>query len=155
LVFDNPAAASLCAFSLREVGGESVLTSLEFRTDLLPRLTPDFDGLQPVFDAVQPVEKFSGRVMTRASRIEPVTPPGLVYATEASPARLLADAPVACDYAGQVPPAKGFGVLPLYIVRPFQGSRAATSCAAICRAGCHLTGNAARADQIHIPTDAA
>jgi hypothetical protein len=75
--------------------------------------------LRPVEDAVQGAQKFAGRVMTRAARIEPVTPPGLVYATEAFACEiaLTPRASVACDYAGLVPTAKDFGTLPLYAVR--------------------------------------
>ena len=62
--------------------------------------------------------------MTRASRIEPVTPPGLVYATEAFACQiaLMPSAPVVCDYAGQVSLAKNFGILPLYIIRPLSAA---------------------------------
>ncbi len=80
----------------------------------------DFGGLHPVFDQVQRAVKFAGRTMTRAARIEPITPPGSIYATEAfaCEAALSPDAAIACDYAGRVPLAKGYGTLPLYAVRP-------------------------------------
>ncbi len=117
LVFDSPAEAARCAFALRAAaagaGGPAA-------PGLVPRLAMDFGGLHPVFDQVQRAFKFAGRTMTRAARIEPITPPGSIYATEAfaCEAALSPDAAIACDYAGRVPLAKGFGTLPLYAVRP-------------------------------------
>jgi class 3 adenylate cyclase len=53
------------------------------------------------------------------ARIEPITPPGQVYASEAFAA--LAAARKAdgftCDYVGQTRLAKGYGTLPTYHVR--------------------------------------
>ena len=89
------------------------------RHELAPRLALDYGGLHRVFDAVQGVPKFAGRAMTRAARIEPITPAGMIYATEAFACEvaLLTTAEISCDYAGLVPTAKGFGALPLYALR--------------------------------------
>jgi hypothetical protein len=117
LAFDTPAAAASCAFALREAAAGG----------LMPRLALDYGGLHPVFDAVQQAPKFAGRVMTRAARIEPVTPAGFVYATEAFACEvaLMPGARIACDYAGQVPLAKNYGVLPLYVVRALAAAHGA------------------------------
>jgi len=125
LVFDDPATAALCAFRLRATASAGQLTAAGLPATLVPRLAMDFGGLYPVFDPVQQATKFAGRVMTRAARIEPVTPPGSIYATEAfaCEAALMANAPIACDYAGRVPLAKSFGTLPLYAVHPKRHAR--------------------------------
>jgi hypothetical protein len=120
LVFDDPATASRCAFGLRAAADPGMLAAAGLPATLVPRLAMDFGCLYPVFDPVQRATKFAGRVMTRAARIEPVTPAGSIYATEAfaCEAALMPDASIACDYAGRVPLAKSFGTLPLYAVRP-------------------------------------
>jgi class 3 adenylate cyclase len=113
IAFDDVSAAAGCAFDMR--------AALEGQDPPIhPRFALDFGPMLPVHDAVQRAEKFSGRAMTRAARIEPVTPPGRIFATEAfacEVALLPRGAPLACDYAGRIPTAKGFGSLPLYALR--------------------------------------
>lgn len=113
VAFDQVTVAAACAFDMR--------AALEAqRPPIHPRFAIDFGPLLPVYDAVQRAEKFSGRAMTRAARIEPVTPPGRIFATEAfacEVALLPRGAGLACDYAGRIPTAKGFGSLPLYALR--------------------------------------
>jgi hypothetical protein len=119
LVFADPVAAARCALALRDALSPSALDAMGFSRSHSPRLALDFGALHPVHDAVQRVPKFAGRAMTRASRIEPVTPPGSIYATEAFACEIALQ-PVCglgLDYAGMVPAAKNFGLLPLYAVR--------------------------------------
>lgn len=71
-------------------------------------------------DAVTGLPTFTGVHVTRAARIEPIAPPGQVYASEAFAALSAAspgDSGFACDYVGQTPLAKGFGTFPTYHVR--------------------------------------
>ena len=86
----------------------------------VPHVLPHIDG--PVYATQDPVlgrTNFFGAHVSRTARIEPVTPPGCVFVTEAFAARLtLEGAPFTCDYAGQVPAAKGFGLLRMYLLRP-------------------------------------
>jgi class 3 adenylate cyclase len=76
----------------------------------------------PVYACRDPVTQTKNCVgwhVNRVARIEPVTPPGQVYASEAF-AALAADEGVqgfACDYVGETALAKGFGVFPTYHVR--------------------------------------
>jgi hypothetical protein len=113
IAFDDVQAAAACAFDMR--------AALEAQDPPIhPRFAIDFGPLLPVHDAVQRADKFSGRAMTRAARIEPVTPPGRIFATEAFACEvtlLPRSAGLACDYAGRIPTAKGFGSLPLYALR--------------------------------------
>jgi class 3 adenylate cyclase len=76
----------------------------------------------PVYEFDDPItgtHTYSGTHVSRAARIEPITPPGLVYASESFAA--LADAhrvkTFTCDYVGQTPLAKGYGTMPTYHVR--------------------------------------
>lgn len=62
---------------------------------------------------------FTGAHVCRAARIEPITPEGSVYATEAFAAALATtpDAKFTCEYVGQVPGAKNYGVMRMYSLR--------------------------------------
>jgi class 3 adenylate cyclase len=73
----------------------------------------------PVFQGNDPIvgsPTFFGRSLSRAARIEPITPPGAVYVTEAFAAILLLESrgEFICTYVGQVPLAKGFGTFRMY-----------------------------------------
>jgi class 3 adenylate cyclase/tetratricopeptide (TPR) repeat protein len=77
----------------------------------------------PVYEFDDPItgsRGYSGTHVSRAARIEPVTPPGQVYASEAFAALAAAQRAndFTCDYVGQTPMAKGYGTLPMYHVRP-------------------------------------
>ena len=115
IAFEDVGVAAAAAFAMR--------AALQAQAPpIQPRFALDFGPLLAVHDAVQRAEKFSGRAMTRAARIEPVTPPGRIFATEAfacEVALLPPGAGLACDYAGRIPTAKGFGPLPLYALRRF------------------------------------
>lgn len=119
VVYPAPDDAARCALGIQRTLSPEAFLGWGLPASLTPRLALDFGPLRRVRDAVQDVEKFAGRVMTRAARIEPVTPPGLIYATEAFACEiaLCRTAPVTCDYSGLVPTAKDFGILPLYSVR--------------------------------------
>lgn len=76
----------------------------------------------PVFRLHDPVNArvtYSGRHVSRAARIEPITPAGEVYASFAAAA--LAETrnirEFECDYVGRIPLAKRYGTLPLFAVR--------------------------------------
>jgi hypothetical protein len=129
LVFDTPLQAARCAFALRDALSPEVLGRGDFAGELAPRLALDFGALHPVYDAVQGVAKFAGRVMTRAARIEPVTPPGMIYATEAFACEIGLDTggEVGCDYAGFMPTAKGYGEMAVYAMRSIAQQNGAVS----------------------------
>ena len=76
----------------------------------------------PVFamhDPIRAEPSFFGEHVIRAARIEPVAPPGAVFATDGFAALLALDAPdgYVCEYVGRLPTAKGFGSLPMHLVR--------------------------------------
>jgi adenylate cyclase len=59
---------------------------------------------------------FYGTEVSKAARIEPVTPPGAVFVTEPLAAILALEAPerFACRYVGRIPLAKKYGDYPMY-----------------------------------------
>lgn len=76
----------------------------------------------PVYVGTDPVTgrpTCFGTHVNKAARIEPITPPGQVYASQAFAALAAAeDAPgLQCEYVGQLPLAKGFGTFPMYLLR--------------------------------------
>jgi class 3 adenylate cyclase len=76
----------------------------------------------PVYEFDDPITGercYGGTHVSRAARIEPITPAGQVYASEAFAALATAQGvrDFACDYVGQTPMAKGYGTLPTYHVR--------------------------------------
>jgi tetratricopeptide repeat protein/adenylate/guanylate cyclase family protein len=73
----------------------------------------------PVFRGYDPIVKrdgYFGSSVTRTARIEPVTPPGMVYASEAFAATLTASGQRACalEYVGRMALAKGYGESRIY-----------------------------------------
>jgi class 3 adenylate cyclase len=119
LVFGEAAQAARCAFDLRDVLTPAMLAAAGLPEALVPRIALDFGPLIPVQDAVQGVAKFAGRAMTRAARVEPVTPPGQIHATQAFACEVALSPAcgLSCDYVGQTQTAKGFGIMPLYGLR--------------------------------------
>jgi hypothetical protein len=76
----------------------------------------------PAYACTDPVTRapnFIGTHVSRAARIEPITPPGQVYASQAFAALAAAQGVTefTCDYVGQTPLAKKYGTFPTYHVR--------------------------------------
>jgi class 3 adenylate cyclase len=76
----------------------------------------------PVYEFDDPItgrRSYSGTHVSRAARIEPITPPGQVYASESFAALAAAHGArnFTCDYVGQTALAKDYGTLPAYHVR--------------------------------------
>ncbi len=76
----------------------------------------------PVYSCVDPVigqRTYTGAHVSRTARMEPITPPGQVYASQPFAALAAAQfvAEFSCDYVGQTPLAKGYGTFPTYHVR--------------------------------------
>jgi class 3 adenylate cyclase len=85
----------------------------------------------PVYSAVDPITErlnFSGTHVSRAARIEPVTPPGQVYASQEFAALAAAERinEFKCEYVGQTPLAKSYGTFPTYHVRRTQRPHGST-----------------------------
>ncbi|HEX4872857.1 MAG TPA: tetratricopeptide repeat-containing protein, partial [Nevskiaceae bacterium] len=73
----------------------------------------------PVYEGEDPIQRqrtYFGTQLSLTARIEPVTPPGMVYATEALAAELATEAPgrFNLEYVGEIELAKRFGSYRLY-----------------------------------------
>jgi len=118
LVFDDAGAAANCALSL-----QVVISRIDRARYRLP---PDMGlrvgiHLGPVYAARDPVlmrNNFFGGHVSRAARIEPVTPEGCVYVTETMAAVLAlhnADA-FSCEYVGMTEAAKQYGPMRMFLL---------------------------------------
>ncbi len=98
------------------------------RTDFTQHGLPDELNLRialhagPVYACTDPITRrtsYTGTHVSRAARIEPITPPGQVYASQAFAALAYAQATraITCEYVGRTPHAKGYGTFPTYLVR--------------------------------------
>jgi hypothetical protein len=79
--------------------------------------------LGPIYrgpDFVTGALNFFGTEVSRAARIEPITPPGAVYVTEPFAAILALEAPgrFGCDYVGRLELPKAFGAQRMYRLAP-------------------------------------
>jgi len=119
LVLDDIRRAASCALDLQAAIAGLGLTQLGMPNTLALRLGGHYG---PVYEATDPIvgsTNYFGAHVSRAARIEPITPEGSVYVTEpfAAILTLHAGSEFACDYVGTVPAAKGYGVLPMYLLR--------------------------------------
>ncbi len=76
----------------------------------------------PVYSCIDPLTRqlnYIGSHVSRAARIEPITPPGQVYASQAFAALAAAQGitAFAFEYIGQIPLAKNAGTFPMYHLR--------------------------------------
>jgi class 3 adenylate cyclase len=118
LVFDVPRDAAAFALRLRDA-----MHATDWRAFGLPDGSQIRIGLNagPVFRGFDPVigrDNYYGASVTRAARIEPVTPPGTVFASEAFAATLAATGGdrFLLEYVGRVGLAKSYGEARVYRV---------------------------------------
>ena len=118
VVFDDAGKAASCALDLQEA-----LASI----DRIANGLPDDLGLRvglhlgPAYSARDPIlgrENFFGAHVSRAARIEPVTPEGCVYVTETMAAVLALHNSHAftCEYVGMTEAAKGYGSMRMFLL---------------------------------------
>ena len=111
--------AARCAVELQEQ-----MRSL----DLARHRLPDYIALRlgghvgPIYRMRDPVLKrmsFTGAHVTRAARIEPITPEGAIYVTEAFAAALTMTpkSEFTCEYVGQISAPKDYGIMRLYSLK--------------------------------------
>ena len=116
VVFDAPHDAAEFALSFLERMGETDWTAVGLPESSHVRIAlhsgPVFRGFDPIMGR----DNYFGSSVTKCARIEPVTPPGMAYASEASAATLAATGQheFALEYIGQLALAKGYGESRIY-----------------------------------------
>jgi class 3 adenylate cyclase len=119
MVFDDPQAAGHYALELSELIGSRDWLALGLPADMSVRIGlhcgPVYIGRDPITDA----PLYTGIHTSRTARIEPITPPGQVYASSAFAAVAAARRVegLRFSYIGRTQLAKKYGALALYHVK--------------------------------------
>jgi len=116
LVIEDAETAADCAIAMQDAVSELPLAALGLPATLGLRLGGHFGPVFPVHDPVLKQMAYMGCHVSRTARIEPVTPSGMVYVTDAFAAALAATRQprFACDYMGLVPAAKNYGAMRMF-----------------------------------------
>lgn len=119
VVFREVAAAARCALALQDTVKSLDPPSVGLPPALGLRIAAHAG---PVFEAEDPVRRevnFYGVEVTRTARIEPRTPEGNVYVTDAfaALAALECEQDLTCQYVGHIPTAKDYGIFPMYVLK--------------------------------------
>jgi len=125
VVFDDIVAAARCALRLQSVVDAFVWDDLGLPADLRMRIGAHAGPVFQLFDPVTSEAGWWGRESIRAARIEPRTPEGAVYVSDAF-ASLLALEPnsgLATEYVGRITTAKEFETVPMHHLRPTDPSQ--------------------------------
>jgi class 3 adenylate cyclase len=119
LMFSDLGSAARCALEI-----QSELTYLDLHSLGLPaslglRLGLDAGAVFEVRDPILKSASFTGSHISRTARLEPNTPPGEVYVTEAFAAlvTLLEHRDLMCEYVGIMKTPKDYGRLRTYLLR--------------------------------------
>jgi Adenylate and Guanylate cyclase catalytic domain/Tetratricopeptide Repeats-Sensor len=113
------ATTAAAALALQGLMKSIDLEALGLPDTLAMRVGAHVGTLITLDDPVRHMPAFWGRELTRAARIEPRTPAGEVYVTEAFAAvcTLECGTDFACEYVGRVTTAKEFETIPMYRLR--------------------------------------
>ncbi|MBX3485828.1 adenylate/guanylate cyclase domain-containing protein [Phenylobacterium sp.] len=116
VVFDGALQAAQTSLDLCEELTAIDTQALGVREGATMRIALHFGPTYWGEDPVTGRTNYYGSEVSRAARIEPVTPPGSVYVTEpfAAVLEMEAEHDFMCNYVGQVDLPKGYGTFPLY-----------------------------------------
>jgi len=118
-VFSSVEHAGSFALDLAEMVANTDWTRYSLSAELNLRIALHAGPVYEFDDPITGERSYGGTHVNRAARMEPITPWGQVYASEAFAALAAAQGVTdfVCDYVGQTPMAKGYGTLPTYYVR--------------------------------------
>ncbi len=121
-VFGDLDSAARLALDLASGDRPQRWSALDFPPDFGLRIALHAGPVLRFQDPLTGGLSYTGTHVTHAARIEPVTPTGEVYASQHFAALVAAnprpDRGFHCEYVGQTALAKGYGVQPLYVIRP-------------------------------------
>jgi class 3 adenylate cyclase len=114
-IFDRAVLAARFSLELQSRLAAVPFAALGMPATLRPRIAGDFGRTWQGFDFVRKEITYYGLHVTRAARLEPVTPPGAIYVTQAFAAAVAAeDETLRCDYVGDLVTPKNYGVMSAY-----------------------------------------
>lgn len=119
VMMTDPVAAAAFALDLQDAIAAIDLEAEGLPRHLALRLGGHVGPVFPVYDPVLEANAFTGTHVSRTARIEPVTPPGETYVTDAFAAALVlaGQHELTCDYVGHMAAAKGYGKLRMHRLR--------------------------------------
>ena len=119
VVLSDAVTAAACALDLQDALAAIDLAAAGLPATLALRLGGHIGPVFPTHDPVLDELGFMGSHVSRTARIEPVTPPGIVYVTEpfAAALELNGRTGFGCDYVGHMAAAKDYGRLRMYRLR--------------------------------------
>jgi class 3 adenylate cyclase len=118
LVFDDAGRAAACAVALQEAMSRIDLAAAGLPETMALRLGGHLGPVYSTQDPILHTANFFGAHVSRAARIEPVTPEKLVYVTETMAAVLSlhnADE-FECSYVGMTKAAKDYGEMRMFLL---------------------------------------
>jgi class 3 adenylate cyclase/tetratricopeptide (TPR) repeat protein len=115
-VFSDAPTAAAAALDLCEALGKVDCKRLGVREGTAMRIALHYGSTYAGYDPVTKRMNYYGTEVSKAARIEPVTPSGSVYVTEpfAAVLEMQNDHPFDCNYVGKIALPKGYGTYPLY-----------------------------------------
>ena len=119
VVFSNAGRAAACALDMQDAMSAIDLEAAGLPETLKLRLGGHLGPVYELDDPVTDRPNYYGAHVSRAARIEPITPEGCVYVTETFAAMLAlynADQ-FSCDYVGNTEMAKHYGRLRMFLLR--------------------------------------
>lgn len=122
LVLEDVADAASCALDMQAAVAAIDWTGLGFAAPLQLRLGGHYGPVYRTRDPILKAITYVGAHVSRAARVEPVTPPGGVYVTEQFATKLALSHvdQFKCEYVGLRDLPKNYGQLPLHLVRARQ-----------------------------------
>ena len=116
VVVKDPESAAECALELGKAIAGLPLAELGLPPTMGLRLGGHFGPVFQLYDPVIRQTVFMGRHVSRTARLEPVTPEGAIYVTDAFAAVLTATRQprFTCSYVGMMPAAKDYGLMRMF-----------------------------------------
>lgn len=115
-IFQTAPNAAAAALDLCEELAKVDCKALGVREGTAMRIALHYGPTYSGYDPVSRRTNYYGTEVSRAARIEPVTPSGSVYVTEpfAAVLEMEKDHPFRCNYVGKIALPKNYGIYPLY-----------------------------------------
>lgn len=120
MITKKASVAACIAFELNEALAQIDQSMLDLPEPLLLRTALHYGPVFTLYDHFEQKETFSSNEVSKTARIEPVTPPGEIFGTEAFVAilELEGDKCATFEYAGRLPSAKNYGEFSMFHIRP-------------------------------------
>jgi class 3 adenylate cyclase len=116
MVFETVRDAGVFALELCDLVNSTQWAEFDLPADFNVRIGVHAGPVYQIHDPIIGQWSYIGSHVTRAARIEPQSPPGVVYASRAYAALVAAEGlrEIDCDYVGEIELAKGYGAFPTY-----------------------------------------